>query len=151
MSLYEISSKISPWHYWCSESSWRWGCPQSPDQKFSHAMLISMKNWRSWVGQRQPKGQICREIRLQENEGHKKVILGEYGYGQICATGNALMQLELILFEFGQIWGIGNALMQLELILCKCGQICATGNALMQLESILCKFGRICATGNTPM
>ena len=61
------------------------------------------------------------------------------------------MLLESILCEFGQICATGNALMPLESILCQFGRICATGNTLLLLESILCEFGRICATGNAPM
>ena len=60
------------------------------------------------------------------------------------------MLLETILCKFGQICATGNALMLLETILCKFGQICATGNALKQLETISCKFGRICATRKAP-
>ena len=61
------------------------------------------------------------------------------------------MLLESILCEFGQICATGNALMHLESILCEFGRICAGGKAPMPLESILCQFGRISATGNAPM
>ena len=44
-----------------------------------------------------------------------------------------------------------NALMQLETILCKFGRISATRNALLLLETILCVFGQMCATGNVPL
>ena len=72
-------------------------------------------------------------------------------FGQICATGNALMHRESILCEFGRICAKGKALMLLESILCEFGRICATGNTLMHPESNLCKFGRISAIGNAPM
>ena len=62
------------------------------------------------------------------------------------------MQLETILCEFGQICATGNALMLLETILCKFGQICATGNTLMQLGATLYKSGQqICETGTALM
>ena len=70
---------------------------------------------------------------------------------RICATGNALMQLETILCKFGRICATGNAPMRLKMILCKFGQMSATGNAPMLLETILCEFGQICATGNVPL
>ena len=55
---------------------------------------------------------------------------------QNCSQQHAL--LETILCKFGQISATGNALMLLETILCEYGRICATGSALMQLETIVC-------------
>jgi len=50
------------------------------------------------------------------------------------------MQLETILCEFGQISATGNALMQLETILCKFGQICATGNPFQCWQELHFEF-----------
>ena len=68
--------------------------------------------------------------------------------GRTCATRNALVLLETILYKFGRIYATGNDLMMLETILCKFWQICVTENALMLLERILCEFGLNCATGS---
>ena len=61
-------------------------------------------------------------------------------FGQICATGNALMQLRATLYKSGQICETGNTLMLLETILCEHGQICTKGNGLVRLEPNLCNW-----------
>ena len=56
------------------------------------------------------------------------------------ATGNALIELETILFQFGWICATENALMLLKMFSCEFAKTFATGNAFVRL-TVLQKAG----------